>query len=274
MAITAKIASFFLAVAGLYLAAALPIGPDDTNKHLCETVAEFWKSAGDRCSSSLGPYVLYAAIILAILCLGALLFDLILWVRRRRSATKGRTEELSYLRHKDTELGEAIRQMAWFFAWAKWYASQVLATNEHRAASAKEIIDTARFQVQEAILNGQLQVRGRKAGSLNYEEIPRTHWRSTGLMMVKDDLALWKLVLLPAGGAQIDPDGTVVGQHQPSVDRTSQLSEFDSFIVCPGATVRCRSGDGPTLASLGPTDRYLRQGRRLPAPICRAWRRV
>jgi hypothetical protein len=88
MALTARIASALLAAAVLYLGAALAIGPDDANKHLCEVVAQLWSSAGVQCSTSLGPYALRAAFVLAALCIGALSLDLALWLRRRRGTKR------------------------------------------------------------------------------------------------------------------------------------------------------------------------------------------
>ena len=85
--------------------------------------------------------------------------------------------------------------------------------------------------MQDALTNSQLEVRGRRPGQLDYEPIPRTHWRSSGLHMIPDGMSLWKMILIPRGGAEITPDGKVIGRDQDAVQRTDQLATYDSLIV-------------------------------------------
>jgi hypothetical protein len=39
------------------------------------------------------------------------------------------------------------------------------------------------------------------------------------------------MILIPAGGAEFCPDGTVVGRDPAAVQRTDQLAVYDSLIV-------------------------------------------
>jgi hypothetical protein len=57
--------------------------------------------------------------------------------------------------------------------------------------------------------------------------IPRTHWQSTVPHMIKANQALWKMVLLPTGGAEIRPDGTITGHDPAATQRTAQLQAYD-----------------------------------------------
>jgi len=139
--------------------------------------------------------------------------------------------KLKYLHNEDYPLGAAIMDMAWHSAWAKWFASQYLATNNHHPASEEHVMQIATGIVHDALMDGQLEVQGRKPGQLDYKPIPRTHWRSTALHMIPDRRSLWKMILIPTGGAEIHPDGTVVGHDQRAIQRTDQLAAYDSLIV-------------------------------------------
>jgi hypothetical protein len=150
------------------------------------------------------------------------------WLRRGKSATT-ELAPLAYLSDEDSELGSAILYMVWRSAWAKWFAAQDLATSH--SASEEYVIQIATHLVLNALTDGQLEVRGRRPGQLSYEPIPRTHWRSTALHMIKDDRTLWRMILIPRGGAEIRPDGVVIGRDQMAVQRTDQLATYDSLIV-------------------------------------------
>jgi hypothetical protein len=128
-------------------------------------------------------------------------------------------------------LGSAIRSMAWASAWGKWYAAQHLALNEHKSITDWELMGTATHLVLDAVVNGQLEVRGRRPEQLDYESIPATHWRSTAFHMVSDNATIWKLVLIPRGGAEISPEGEVIGHNKEATERTDKLNEYDSLIV-------------------------------------------
>jgi len=153
------------------------------------------------------------------------------WKRLRYSTSKEKGP-LTYLYNEDEELGAAIRMMAWSSAWGKWYAAQHLAINDHRPVNEEHVMQIASSIVWEALKDGKLDAQGRKPGQLNYETIPRAHWRSTVPHMVADNLSLWKMILMPTGGAEFDRDGNLVrANHPPSKERTDKIAEYDSIIV-------------------------------------------
>jgi hypothetical protein len=139
--------------------------------------------------------------------------------------------KLQYLSNKDAELGGAIRDMVWYSAWGKWYAAQVLATNNPNPADEGHVFQIAAHLVQEELRDGRLEARGRNPGQMEYEAIPRTHWRSTALHFIKDKITLWKMILIPVGGAMINPDGTVIAHDDAAKQRTDQLAAYDSIII-------------------------------------------
>jgi len=141
------------------------------------------------------------------------------------------SDDLTYLRDEDAELGGAVRDMAWHSAWGKWFAAQHLALNEHKPIADRELMGIATSLVLDAVTNGQLEVRGRRPGQMDYVPIPQTHWRSTALHMIPDSRSLWKMILIPRGGAEIQPDGKVIGRDPKSVARTEELAAYDSLIV-------------------------------------------
>jgi hypothetical protein len=138
---------------------------------------------------------------------------------------------LGYLRDEDAELGGAVRDMAWMSAWGKWYTAQSLANSAPNPVNEQFIMGAATHLVLDKLTNGQLEVRGRKPGQIDYEPIPPTHWRSSALHMIQDSRSLWKMILIPRGGAEITPDGKVIGRDQGAVQRTDQLASYDSLIV-------------------------------------------
>jgi hypothetical protein len=140
-------------------------------------------------------------------------------------------QSLGYLRNEDTELGGAIRDMVWCSAWGKWYTAQSLANSAPNPVNEQLIMSTATHLVLDALTNGQLQVRGRRPGQMDYEPIPQTHWRSSALHMVPDGPSLWRMILIPRGGAEITPGGNVIGRDQEAVQRTDQLATYDSLII-------------------------------------------
>jgi hypothetical protein len=153
------------------------------------------------------------------------------WDNLLPARLRSKVQPLGYLRNEDSELGAAVRDMAWRSAWARWFASQFLANNNHQPAREEQIMQTASILVLDALTDGRLEARGRRAGRLDYEAIPRTHWRSTALHMIRDDAALWRMVLIPRGGAEISPEGAVTGRDASATQRTEQLAAYDSIIV-------------------------------------------
>jgi hypothetical protein len=154
--------------------------------------------------------------------------------KRLRAARPADAIPLQYLRHEDAELGPAIiMMMAWESAWGKWYAAQCLANNPNGTPNQREadLMMVAAGRVWDALKDGRLVARGRKPEQLDYESIPQTHWRSSPLHMFGENATLWKMILIPTGGAEFKPDGTVIGHDQSSVQRTEQLATYDSLIV-------------------------------------------
>jgi hypothetical protein len=149
--------------------------------------------------------------------------------RRWRPKPASEPVPLGYLHAEDAELGSAIREMVWCSAWGKWFPSQSLAVGGK--VNEPSVMGTATHLVLDALTDGKLQARGRKPGQMDYEPIPQTHWRSTALQMIPDSRSLWKMILIPRGGAEIHPNGTVVGRDPAAVQRTAQLQAYDSIIV-------------------------------------------
>src|ERR1700756_3194455 len=84
MRLTFRIAAFMLTLAGVYLAAALNTGPDQTDANLCALLRRTpWLGSG-ACVPMLGRYALIAAYAVAAICIVALVIDGIVWIRRRQ----------------------------------------------------------------------------------------------------------------------------------------------------------------------------------------------
>jgi hypothetical protein len=200
-------------------------------------VAVFWIAlpfiglllAGDRYFADNGTSAQVAA------CLAVAILSILIavyWERLLPGRWRPKAEPaLGYLRDEDAELGGAIRDMVWCSAWGKWYTAQSLANSAPNPVNEQFIMSTATHLVLDALTNGQLEVRGRRPGQMDYEPIPRTHWRSTALHMIPDNRSLWKMILIPRGGAEITPEGSVIGRDQDAVQRTNQLTTYDSLII-------------------------------------------
>lgn len=137
---------------------------------------------------------------------------------------------LEYLSGTDSDLGSSIITMARRSAWGRWYAVQ------HLIAAGSTIgmlylLQIAGSVVWQKILNGNLEVRGRRPGQLEYEVIPRTHWQSSAFHFVNDPMSLWKMIIVPTGGVEIARDGAIVrATDSAAAARTSQLA-YDSFLI-------------------------------------------
>jgi Fe-S cluster biosynthesis and repair protein YggX len=126
-------------------------------------------------------------------------------------------ESKPYLSDVDSELGSAIRDMATYSAWAKWFASQSLATNNHQLVRQDDIMNKASSIVLDALMNGKIFARGRPAGAIEYEDIPREAWRLAAIRMESDMRALWRAVIFPR--SNVTPT------------RIQKLLSYDSIIV-------------------------------------------
>jgi len=139
-------------------------------------------------------------------------------------------EGLDYLHQEDAELGPAIISMIYHSAWARWYAAQAL-VNQGKPAGRDYLLQIASSVVLDKITDGALEVRGRLPGRIDYNPIDRTYWRSSALTFIKDPISLWKLIVIPRGGAEIEPSGNVIARNPVAAARTAQLINYDSLIV-------------------------------------------
>jgi hypothetical protein len=165
-----------------------------------------------------------------LIIIGLAIFLLPFVWRRIKKESPENPPKLAYLTYVDSELGAAIKSMARYSAYGKWYAAQVL-VNGGKPATERELIFVATGQVMEEILNGKLDVRGRLPGRMDYELIDRTYWRSSGLTFIADPVSLWKMVIIPRGGAQIEPSGNVIANNAEAAARTAEIARYDSLIV-------------------------------------------
>lgn len=142
-------------------------------------------------------------------------------------------ESPQYLSREEVDLGSAVRDMAWLSAWGKWYAAQELANNPKGSPDHREdaLMQIAAQHVWRALIDGKLEARGQRPSQINFEAIPSTHWRSSPLHMIRDNTSLWRMILIPTGGAELSPDGSVTGRDPSSVERTNQLAAYEHFIV-------------------------------------------
>jgi hypothetical protein len=152
-----------------------------------------------------------------------------IWKRLRRSKSP-EARELEYLRHKDSELGTAIIEMTWLAAWGKWYAARELA-NTKKPIPPLTLLNRATSNIGTNLVNGDIEVRGRLPGEMDYRPIPRTYWRSTFPHFKEDPIALWKMSLIPTGGAKFDQDGTMTADDPMAEQRTAVIRNYDSLIV-------------------------------------------
>jgi hypothetical protein len=138
---------------------------------------------------------------------------------------------LEYLHERDSSLGSAITMMALRSAWGRWYSAQHL-VNSGNPIDKKYLLQIAGSVVMDEILDGKLEVRGRRPGRLDYQAIPRTDWRSSALYFVDDPRTIWKMVLVPRGGVEIAPDGAIARADDVAcATRTSELANYDSLLV-------------------------------------------
>jgi hypothetical protein len=148
---------------------------------------------------------------------------------RRRNRDRVVERPLAYLGYLDSDLAPAIISAARYSAYGRCFAAQILVNSGHPIQQRYLFHRMAR-EVMDKILDGKLEVRGRKPGQMDYEIIPRTFWRSSSFYVVEDPFALWKIIICPTGIVQIEPDGTVAASDAAAVQRTAQL-DYDSLLV-------------------------------------------
>jgi hypothetical protein len=155
-----------------------------------------------------------------------------LWKRpfiRFAQRSRSRSQPKPYLHDEDTELGAAIRDMATYSAWAKWFASQFLANNNHEPVSQTTLMNVASGIVLDALMDGKILARGRPkwiprtpwrrqpSDAIEYEDISKEAWRLVGIKMEPHPNSLWRAVLFPRW--KVDPK------------RIKKLLDYDSVIV-------------------------------------------
>ena len=187
-----------------------------------------------RSHASVGPSLpTWASIVLIIVGL-PLYQSKAIWKKLRKAEEPSDPPPLGYLSHEDCELGGAIMMMAWRSAWGKWYAAQGLANSPNGKAEHNEdqTMRTANHLVDQELIDGKLVARGRRPGQMNYEVIPQTYWRSSATHMQRGGPSLWRMILIPTGGAEFNSDGTLVAaRDQAAKERTDHLAAYDSIIV-------------------------------------------
>jgi hypothetical protein len=154
----------------------------------------------------------------------------LIW-RKSEKKLEGKPQALEYLNDRDTDLNGAIISAAWRSAYGRWFAAQILVSGGV-PIQPRYLIHTMAGQVFNRMQDGDIEVRGRKPGQLDYTPIPRTHWRSSAFYVIEHPLSLWRVILAPRGTSQIAPDGSIASNdHPPSAERTAQLRDYDSLIV-------------------------------------------
>ena len=153
-----------------------------------------------------------------------------IWKYLRGAATTAELIPLQYLRHRNSELGPAIIEMAYKSAWGRWFAAQHL-VSVGTPIDMLQLLNVASFKVIEKIVDGTLEIRGRLPIEMDYEQIPQTHWRSSVLHFIKDPISLWKLIIIPRGGVEIDSDGMIEATDAVAHRRSTLLANYDSLIV-------------------------------------------
>jgi hypothetical protein len=196
-----------------------------------------WLGAGGFLLMMFGGYFLYEKGDFHVgipMILGGLPLFILPWAWERFKAffrSSPRPQQLEYLSAKDSDLGSAIKSMARRSAWGRWFSAQQL-VNSGSPIDNLYLLQIAGSIVRDQMLDGNLEVRGRGPGKLEYEPIPQTHWQSSVLHFVDDPRSLWRMVILPTGGVEFARDGTIVrASDAAAAERTSQITNYDSFLV-------------------------------------------
>jgi hypothetical protein len=137
--------------------------------------------------------------------------------RGKSPPSTGDPKENTYLgRHRDSEIDQAIFQMAHRSAWGRWFAAQHLANNG-TAIDDKYLMMIATSLVVDEAVNGNLEIRGRPPNGTEYEVIPKEQWRLAHLEVKPDLRRIWGISAVPR--ADVDPN------------RIGRLLSYDSLIV-------------------------------------------
>jgi hypothetical protein len=207
----------------------MQVGPGEAQTNFCHWVRLAVPSTTDQCLHGIPSNALYF-VFGATFVLGLVWFLWPLWQRPLASPPQPLKPELQYLGATDTDLGWAIRAMAQKSAWGRWFAAQHLATSG-KPIDEHHLLHIASTVVMDSILDGDIEVRGRKPTRMEYEPIPRTDWRSSAFVFLQDSICLWRMHIIPRGGAQISPDGTFIADNAACDERNANLRAYDSLIV-------------------------------------------
>jgi hypothetical protein len=228
---TGRLFSWLVVMTASYTWAVGQTGLDDINRHLCELWARTapWPLPSCEFHKYL-PYAWGVGLIAAIFFLS---FDFWRIIKAALVKLNSRSESARavkpYLHDEDTELGGAIRDMARYSAWAKWFASQFLANNNHAPVSQPNLMNIASGIVLDALMDGKILARGRPqwisralwrrqpSDPIEYEDISREAWRLAAIRMEPHPNTLWRAVLFPR--SNVDPE------------RIKKLLDYDSVIV-------------------------------------------
>jgi hypothetical protein len=165
---------------------------------------------------------------------GGAIYAVVVWpipeIRRQRQAKAAAAvkPKLHYLTQRDTDVSSAIIRAAHNSAYGRWFAAQIL-LNSGYPIKERHLLHVMASQVMDKMLDGEIEVKGRRPGELDYEIIPRTYWRSSAFYVREDPISLWRIILCPRGGLRIEPDGTYDASDAAAAERTAQL-DYDSLL--------------------------------------------
>jgi hypothetical protein len=116
----------------------------------------------------------------------------------------------------DVELIHALWHIATGSAWGKWFAAHHLASSGSEIPE-RSLMTTAETVFRQRAEDGEIEVRGRRPAQLDYEPIRREHWRLIFVDLEPDPRTLYRTVVKPRSGVELE--------------RVAALLEFDSLIV-------------------------------------------
>jgi len=145
----------------------------------------------------------------------------------RRLSRNTNATSLSYLDQCYSDLGGAIIRMARSSSWGRLFAAQYLVDSGKPIDMGYLLQQIASHIVMNEVINGNLDVRGRLPGQMEFKNIPRTDWHSSAFYFLKDPVTIWRMHILPTGGASIDEDGTVMAHDPAAKQRNDQLRNYE-----------------------------------------------
>lgn len=195
---------------------------DDASKTLSGGVRA-WLGSGGFLVMMFGGYFIYDNNNLRVgipMIVGGLILFILPWVWDyivARIRADRAPKRLEYLHFQEVSVGGAIRDIATYSAWAKWFASQYLTMNEHKAVSQHQMMQIASSLFQDALVNGTLLAKGRPANAVEYEDIPKDAWQLIVILMRPHPASLWQGVIQP--------------NAKVSADRVAKYLSYDSITV-------------------------------------------